>query len=342
MKACYSAGIDLHSNNNVICIIDHTGKIEFRHRLANDLQLILSVLEQYRDHLSGVVVESTFNWYWLVDGLMDAGYYVELANPAAMKQYEGLKYTDDHSDAAWLANCFRLGLLKKAKGYIYPREVRQVRDLLRKRLQLVHQRTANILSIQNLTARNTGGSINSREVKQLTEERIYQMFPEVNLAMAAIANLHVMQTLNSEVKILEQEVNKQVISDNQYEILMGVSGIGKILGMTIHLETGDINRFAHVGNYSSYCRCVESRRTSNDKVKGRGNRKNGNKYLAWAFMEAAHFAIRHHDLVQSYYHRKLTKCKKIVALKTVSHKLARACYWVMKNREPYDINRAFG
>jgi hypothetical protein len=63
--------------------------------------------------------ESTFNWYWLVDGLMDLGYRVHLANPAAIQQYSGLKYTDDDSDALWLAEMLRLGILRE--GYIYPK-----------------------------------------------------------------------------------------------------------------------------------------------------------------------------------------------------------------------------
>jgi len=340
MNAYYS-GIDLHSDNNVTCVVDQDGKIQFRRKLANDLSVVINVLEPFRDRLHGIVVESTFNWYWLVDGLMNAGFDVVLANPAAMKQYEGLKYTDDKSDAAWLANSLRLGLLEKAQGYIYPREQRQVRDLLRKRVQLVQQRTTHILSIQNLTARNTGGRIRGGDVKRLTEADIYRLFQEVHLAMAAIANLHVIQVLNNEISVLEKEINKEVREDKLLDLLLSVSGIGRILGLTVLLETGDINRFAHVGNYASYCRCVESKRTSNNKIKGRGNRKCGNKYLAWAFVEAAHFAIRYDTRIGKYYQRKLAKRKKVMAIKTIAHKLARACYWILKTGEPFDVERAF-
>jgi transposase len=101
-----------------------------------------------------LVVESTYHWYWLVDGFMDAGYRLHLANPAAMQQYSGLTYTDDHSDARWLAHLLRLGVLPE--GYIYPKAQRPVRDLLRKRAHLVEQQTANVLSAQNIILRNTG------------------------------------------------------------------------------------------------------------------------------------------------------------------------------------------
>jgi len=111
-----------------------------------------------------VVVESTYNWYWLVDGLMEADYRVHLANPAAMQQYSGLKYTDDHSDARWLAHLLRLGVLPE--GFIYPKAERAVRDLWRKRAHLVRQHTANVLSVQNLMARNTGSRCSAKRIDE--------------------------------------------------------------------------------------------------------------------------------------------------------------------------------
>ena len=143
--------IDLHSTNNVTVVIDEQDRVVYQKRLPNDLALILKELSVYQSELQGIVVESTYNWYWLVDGLMEQGYQVHLANTAAIQQYNGLKYTDDNSDARWLAHLLRLGVLPQ--GYIYPRADRPVRDLLRKRSQLVRQRTTNLLSIQNLIGR---------------------------------------------------------------------------------------------------------------------------------------------------------------------------------------------
>ena len=127
--------VDLHSNNSVVEIIDEQDRVVYEKRLPNELPFILSQLSPYQSSIQGIVVESTFNWHWLVDGLMDAGYTVHLDNTAAIQHYEGLKYTDDHSDGRWLAHMLRLGVL--AEGYIYPKEERAVRDLLRKRSQLV-------------------------------------------------------------------------------------------------------------------------------------------------------------------------------------------------------------
>ena len=143
--------IDLHSNNNVTVLIDEKDKVVYQKRLANDLRLIQEQLSPYASSMEGIVVESTYNWYWLVDGLMEKGHRVHLANTAAIQQYEGLKYTDDDSDARWLAHLFRLGVLPE--GYIYPKEERAVRDLLRKRSQLVHHKTAHLLSTRTASAR---------------------------------------------------------------------------------------------------------------------------------------------------------------------------------------------
>jgi transposase len=164
------AGIDLHSSNSYVAIINNDNRRVFKKKTKNDLRLVLQSLEPYREQIKGIVVESTYNWYWLVDGLMDNGYKVHLANPSAIKQYEGLKHSDDVTDAFHLANLLRLGILPE--GYIYPKEERPVRDLLRKRMQLVRQRTAQILSFENLLSRNMGRRITVDEINKLDEEDV--------------------------------------------------------------------------------------------------------------------------------------------------------------------------
>jgi transposase len=264
---------------------------------------------------------------------------VHLANTAAIQQYEGLKYTDDDSDARWLAPLFRLGVLPE--GYIYPKEERAVRDLLRKRSQLVRQKTANLLSIQNLYSRNTGQSISANRIKQLTSEKVDAQFTNSEVALAVKANLMVMRSLETEIAVVERVVKERIKLRPGYRYLLTVNGIGQTLALTIMLETGDIGRFPKVGNFASYCRCVGSEKLSNGKRKGTGNTKNGNKYLSWAFVEAANFAIRFEPLVARYYQRKKAKTHRVVAIKAVAHKLARACYYVMRDEVPFDVNRAF-
>jgi len=155
------------------------------------------------------------------------------------------------------------------------------------------------------------------------------------------ANLEVVGTLNREIARLEREVIEQVRLAAQFAPLLSIPGIGRILALAIMLETGAIERFVKVSNFSSYARCVQSKRVSNDKKKGEGNSKCGNKYLAWAFVEAAHFAVRYNPRIKRFYERKAAKTNKIVATKAVAHKLARAAYHVMRERVPFDDTRAF-
>ena len=333
-------GIDLHSNNSYLVVLDQDDGVVYRKRLRNDIRLILQELAPFSAQLVGVVVESTFNWYWLVDGLTEAGYQLHLANPNAMRQYDGLKHADDSSDARWLAHMLRIGVLPE--GYIYPREQRALRDLLRKRGRLVQQRTANLLSLQNLVHRNTGQRLGVQALRALDWAELDPQHPDTNRTLAMDSTRRVVKCIDAEVKQLEQEVLRQLKPDPLLRLLKTVAGVGNVLAPTIRLETGQIDRFASAGKYVSYCRAVRSQRLSNGKSKGQGNRKNGNPYLAWAFVEAAHFAIRYHTPVRRFYERKQARTHRVVALKAVAHKLARASYYVMRDQEPFQIGLAFG
>ena len=136
-------------------------------------------------------------------------------------------------------------------------------------------------------------------------------------------------------------VKKRAELRPEFRQLLTVIGIGETLGLTIALETGDIRRFPSVGQYSSYCRSVGSGRLSNGKKKGKGNPKNGNKYLAWAFVEAAAFAIRFNDLARKFYQRKAAKTKPVVGRKALANKISRACYYIMRDNVPFDNERLF-
>ena len=333
------AGIDLHSSNNYTGISDEENKKLYGKRLPNRLDVVLSVLEPFKESLEGVVIESTYNWYWLVDGLQDHGYKVHLANPSAIKQYEGLKHTDDKWDSFWLANMRRLNILPE--GYIYPKEERPVRDILRRRLLFVRHRTSHILSLQSAITRNLGDQISGNDIKKLNESDADQLFDDPFLILAARCSISTIQFLQEKIKEIEKAVKSHVQIKPEFAYLLTMPGIGKILGLTIMMEVGDIRGFPEVGNYSSYCRCVKSERITNRRKKGEGNRKNGNKYLAWAYVEAANFAIRHYPEFKSFYKRKKAKTNGVVAIKALSNKLARASYYVMRDKVPYDATKLF-
>lgn len=337
MKYC---GIDLHSTNAVVAVIDDDDRLLYCKRLSNDLRQIVAALAPHQDELGGVVVEATFNWYWLVDGLMAAGFVVHLANTSAIKQYEGLKYAGDERDAVFLAHIFRLGLLPE--GYISPPPLRALGDLARKRLQLVQDRTAHVLSIETLLARESNVRLNGEHVLRLNDESVRAFGLPYHVERSLMANLAVIRTLKAEIAEIEDILLREVTLSPEFQILKTAPGIGNILATTIMLETGTIARFDAVGNFSSYCRCVESKRVSNGRKKGKGNGKNGNRYLAWSFIEAAAISLRFCPQAKRFYERKKAKRMAVIAMKALAHKLARAAFYMMRDHKPFDVQRCFG
>jgi transposase len=328
------AGLDLHSRNTYIGIMDKAFNRVFKKRVPNHLERIVQTLEPFRDQIKGFVVESTYNWYWLVDGLMDAGYScAHLANPSAIKQYEGLKHSDDQHDAFFLAQLLISGILPQ--GYIYPKQDRPVRDLARKRMFLVQHKTAHTLSLQSLLQRCCAKKVSANDMRHLTVKELGMWLEEEHLTLSAQANLDSVNFLKQKIKQLEKAIIQKVKLNKAFKYLLTVPGIGNILAMTIMLEVGDINRFSKVGNFTSYCRCVPSRRLSDGKTKGYGNRKNGNRYLSWAFTEAAHLGRRHNEQFRRYYNRKVAQANTSLATKALSNKLARICYFIIKVQVPF-------
>lgn len=333
-------GFDLHSSNNYLAIIDKKGKRVFKRKLRNDPESIITALTPHKNNITGIVVESTYNWYWLVDLLMEEGYKVHLANPAGIQQYKGMKYRDDKHDAFWLAEMLRLGILPE--GYIYPKEERPIRDLLRKRSHLVRLRTSLILSLQNIISRNNGFKLTANDVKALKTDRVApHLQHNEDLALVGKVSKESIDFFTRQIRAVEAVVLKRMILEDPYTSLLTVYGIGKILGLTIMLETGPIERFKKAGNYVSYCRKVSSKWISNGKKKGKGNVKSGNKYLAWAFSEAAEMARRSYPEARAYYNRKMQKTNFMVAHNALSHKLAKAAYYIMKDGTSFIPEKIF-
>ncbi len=276
----------------------------------------------------------------MVDLLFDEGYMVHLANPSKIQQYSGLKYSDDKHDAFWLAEMLRLGILPE--GYIYPKKERPIRDLLRKRGHLVRLRTSLIVSLQNIIARNRGGKLKANDIKVLTTDRVTPLLQEnEDLALAGKVSKEAIDFMTRQIKAIEVTLEGKMQLSSPYDLLLSIPGIGKILALTIMLETGPIGRFPKVGNYTSYCRKVPSARFSNDKKKGTGNRKNGNRYLAWAFSEASDRARLYDSKARKYFNRKRQKTNAPIAHNALAHKLAKAAYYIMSDRVVFMPDKAF-
>jgi len=333
-------GIDLHGNNALCGLMDESGQRLLHKKLPCDLPAILQLLAPYQERIATLAVESTFNWYWLVDGLQDHGYHVVLANPAGMQPYSGKQHTDDVSDAYLLAELLRLNLLPN--GHIHDRKTRPVRDLLRRRLLLVRQRTTLILSFKSLHERTLGQRVPLARVKAMKPAEAQARFTDPADQLLSAQQITLMGHLTDSITKLAQHILGVAGKWPAYQRVPALPGIGKIFGLTIALETGDAKRFADAGNFANYCRCVKSLRQSNGKKKGENNRKCGNKYLAWAFVEAAHFACRYEEQCRRFYDRKQQQTNPVIATKALACKLAKAAWHVMAQDVPYDAARVFG
>jgi transposase len=332
-------GIDLHSNNNWLVVLDGPDKVVKDVKLPNDLAAVIRELEPYRDEVEGVAIESTWNWYWLVDGLMDAGFPVRLVNTSAVKQYEGLKHTSDRHDARWLAHLQALGILPE--GYIYPRDERPVRDLLRRRMFLVQKRTSMLLAVRGAFECRTGKRVRVNEIKHWTKDHVESEIKDPLAALSVTCLLEPIVLMSWHITQLEKQAQSRARLRPERKRLQTVWGIGCVLSLVILYEAGSISRFASAGDFSSYCRLVKSTRLSNGKRKGSGNRKNGNPYLSWAFSEAAHYAVQHHPTAARYVQRKRAKTNGIVAIRALAHKLARATYYVLRDDVDFAPERLF-
>ncbi|SPQ00598.1 transposase [Candidatus Sulfobium mesophilum] len=333
-------GFDLHSTNSYVGIIDEDGKRIWKKKLRNDPSLISATLRRFKRDIVGVVVESTYNWYWAVDLLTEEGYHVHLANPSRIQQYSGLKHGDDEHDAFWLAEMLRLKILPE--GYIYPKEQRPLRDLLRKRGHLVRLRTSLIQSLQNILARNMGTKMNTNRMKALRTDHVTPLLAgNDDLSLAGKVSKDAIDSLTRQITAIEVAVEKKITLKTPYDLLTSMPGVGRVLALTIMMETGPIDRFSTVRNYVSYCRKVPAARFSNEKKKGTNNRKNGNKYLSWAYAEAAELARRFDPEARAYYDRKRRRTNAPVAYNALANKLSRAAYYIMRDRVLFMPERMF-
>lgn len=227
---------------------------------------------------------------------------MHLAYTAAIKKYTGLKQSGDGTDAGYLAH---------------------------------------ILTVENITARQWGTPMRSNQVKPLTTEGVDRMDLAEDVALAIKANVAVIETLATQIDLLEKCLQACLGVRPEHALLTRVLGIDRVLARTMLLETGPIERFASVGQFASYARCVGSVHSSNGKPKGEGNTKNGNPYSVWAFVEAAHCARRYSPEARRFYERKKARTNPVVAIKALAHKLARACFHILKEGKPFEVSRCF-
>lgn len=339
----FYCGIDLSARDSHICVLDENISILLQYKSINDLPHIAHLLDPFKPHLQ-IVVESTFNWYWLVDGLQALGFDLSLAHTLGLSMITQAKVKTDRRDAFTLAKLLRAGLIPKA--YIYPASTRPIRDLLRRRLKAVALRAQEYGSLRQLLLRQGILSSSRNQIKLADDEDLKVWFSHPLLQTSASQQLERIELLSRQIAELEHQILDLTRNKADYKRLLEIAGIGRILALTILYEIGEITRFKSVRHFSSYCRLVPGVAQSGAVIRRGRASKQGNAYLKSAFNQAAVVAVRSYPAIKRCYQRHLQRhrgsARKLVAYNVVAHKLAQGVYQVLKEGVDYRQELLFG
>src|SRR5256886_7037730 len=332
----FYCGIDLSARDCQVCVIDEQLKLMVQQKLRNDLAKVCQLLEPYKANLK-IVIESTFNWYWLVDGLQAEGFEVILAHTLGLYLITGAKVKTDRRDAYSLAKLLLVGAVPAA--YIYPVETRPVRDLLQ-------VRAGEYGSLQRLLLRQGILSSKQQEIKTATEAELEQWFEHPLVRLHASQELQRIELYSAQIAELEKTILELAQTERSYELLLKLPGVGQTIALTILYEVGELTRFANVKDFSSYCRVVPGIAQSGQVTRrGRGS-KQGNHYLKAAFSQAAVHAVRCYPKARRCYERQLKRHqgrgRQMVCYNTIARKLAQAAFHVLKEQTEYREELLFG
>jgi transposase len=335
----FYAGGDLHARTLYLHILDADGRTVFDQNLPARSDAFLAAIAPFRDGLV-VGVECMFAWYWLADLCAAEGIPFVLGHALAMKAIHGGKTKTDKIDAGKIAGLLRGGLFPQA--YVYPKDQRETRDLLRRRTFLVRQRAQFLAHIQNTNSQYNLPAF----AKRLTyagnrTADLAERFGHESTRRAVVADLALIEHLDEQIGTLELYLTRSAKVDDPFtfHLLRSVPGIGKVLALVLLYEIHDIHRFADVGNFLSYARLVRCIHESAGKVKGFGGKKMGNAHLKWAFSEAACLMLRGHEPAKKWLAKKQKKCGKAKALAILAAKIGRTVYHLWRKKEPFDAQR---
>ena len=333
----FTCGVDLHGRNLYLCVLDPDRKIVLHRRVDCDEEKLLRALAPYREDLV-VGVECMFKWYWLADFCDEHGIPFVLGHALEMKAVHGRKSGNDRLDAERIARLLGSGMFPVA--YVYPKEMRSTRDAMRRRSFLVNQRSSLISHIQV-----TNLQYNLPEMGKISRadqrEGIETRFEDPAVRASIEADMTVIDILDVVIPRLERTIIKAARGHDghAFALLKSVHGIGNVIGLTLLYEIHDIHRFDSLGGFLSYCRLIKCIKTSDNKPKGSGKRKQGNHHLKWAFSEAAALFLRANPEGQKLHSRLVKKHGKAKALGILSAKLARSVYYMLHRNTPFDMDR---
>ena len=334
----HTCGIDLHGRSLYVCLLDEHGKKLIHRRIGCDPDRLLTILAPYRGDLV-IGVECTFSWYWLADLCADQGIGFVLGHALEMKAVHGAKTGNDHIDAERIARLLLGGLFPQA--FVYPRDLRSTRDLMRRRCFFVNKRAELFSHIRNTNTQVNLPPIGDRIDRPANRTELPDRFDDSHTRASIAADVELAAAYDDVIRTLEKQISRtvRVHDEHSFLLLRTIPGVGFTLAATLLYEIHHIGRFAKVGEFLSYCRLVKCFKTSAGKLKGAGSSKRGNNHLKWAFSEAAVLFLRGNPAGKKLHDRLVRKHGKAKALSILAAKLARAVYFMLVRRQPFDLNR---
>ena len=321
-----------------LCILNQAGAIVLHRNMPADPDSFLKAIAPYRKDIV-VAVECIFTWCWLADLCEREGIAFVLGHALYMKAIHGGKAKNDKIDAHKIAVLLRGGMIPTA--YVYPAEMRSTRDLLRRRMHLMHHRSELLAHIQNTNSQYNLADIGNKIAYKTNREGVAERFPDASVRSNVTLDLKLIDAYDDILRKVELEIlgNAKQHDAQAFHLLDTVPGIGKILGLVILYEVHDIRRFPRVQDFVSYCRLVKSKKESPGKCYGTSGNKIGNAHLKWAFSEAAVLFLKGNPQGQAYLARLEKKHGKGKALTVLAHKLARAVYHMLWRKQAFDMKR---
>jgi transposase len=339
----FYCGIDLHAKTMYVCILDQAGDKLVHQNMSTDEKTFLKLIAPYRDDIV-VAVECMFSWYWLADLCAEESIPFVLGHALYMKAIHGGKSKNDRIDAFKIAKLLRGGNLPQA--YVYPKGMRETRDLLRRRMYLVRHRGEATAHIKNT---NTQYNLAPLEKKlsfagNRAEMKIAERFTDPSVRKTVEVDLALIDHYDTLIHDVELHLIRTVKVDDiqTYNRLQTLAGVGKILALVLLYEIHDLKRFADVGPFLSYARLVRCAHESAGKKLGTGGKKIGNAHLKWALSEAVCLFLRESERAKKWLARQEKKRGKKKALAILTAKLGRALYFMLHKKEAFDEQRFWG
>src|SRR5215204_6362565 len=259
-----SVGIDLHRSRSHVAVLADDGTELLSRRIVNDPAIFLELLAEI-DGESKIALEATYGWEWLADLLQDAGYELHLAHPLRTKAIASARVKTDAVDARTLAHLLRTDLLPEA--YVAPRELRDLRDLLRQRVVLTQMRTALKNRVHALIARQGiahGHADLFGGAGRATLERL-PLRPEPRRRLEVL--LRLIGDFDREIDALANEIDRLARHDPRVAVLTQIRGIGRYIAMLIIAEVGEVERFPSARHLCAWAGLTPTVRSSDGKAR---------------------------------------------------------------------------